>query len=118
VILYVGDHDPAGVLIDVALERELRRHLDPEATLRFERIAITPEQIAAYDLPTKPRKPGDRRALEATETVEAEAMPAALLRTLLCERIEALLPPDALEMARVVEASERRLLLGLAEELR
>ena len=27
VVFYIGDYDPAGVLIDVALEREMREHL-------------------------------------------------------------------------------------------
>jgi hypothetical protein len=27
-IFYIGDYDPAGVLIDVSIERELREHLD------------------------------------------------------------------------------------------
>src|SRR5690606_23502253 len=73
-IFYVGDYDPAGVLIDVALERELRTHLDDDIELNFERIAITSEQIALHDLPTKPRKTTDRRSLHIAETVEAEAM--------------------------------------------
>lgn len=117
VIFYIGDYDPAGVLIDVALERELRRHLDPDVRLYFERIAITPEQIAAYDLPTKPRKASELRMPEITATVEAEAMPASVLRTILRDRIEALLPEDALEIARVSEDSERRHIERVAEIL-
>ena len=62
VIFYLGDFDPAGVVIDVALERELRTHLNDDVDLNFVRLAITPEQIETYDLPTKPRKPGDRRS--------------------------------------------------------
>jgi hypothetical protein len=106
-IFYIGDYDPAGVLIDVAIERELREHLHPDVELNFTRLAITPEQIAAYRLPTKPRKPGDRRALHVTETVEAEAMPAAVLRAMLRREIEALLPPQALSVAHAEEASAR-----------
>ena len=117
VIFYIGDYDPAGVLIDVALERELRRHLDPDVRLYFERIAITPEQIATYDLPTKPRKASELRMPEITATVEAEAMPASVLRTILRDRIEALLPEDALEIARVAEDSERRHIERVAEML-
>ena len=117
-VLYIGDHDPAGVLIDVALERELRTHLDPEVDLTVERVAITAEQIAAYGLPTKPRKAGDARSPEITETVEAEAMPAALLRRLLRDRIESFLPPDALELTRMAEESERRQIERMAELLR
>jgi hypothetical protein len=47
VIFYIGDYDPAGVLIDVAIERELRAHLDPDISLSFERIGITLGQIEA-----------------------------------------------------------------------
>jgi hypothetical protein len=107
VIFYVGDYDPAGVLIDVALERELRQHLDPDVDLDFRRLGITPEQITRYDLPTKLRKTTDKRALHVEHTVEAEAMPAHLLRQLLREEIEALLPYDALTVAKVAEQSER-----------
>src|SRR3954465_15409561 len=68
VIFYIGDYDPAGVLIDVALERELREHLRSDIDMTFGRIAITAAQIDAYDLPSKPRKEQDRRALHITET--------------------------------------------------
>ena len=114
VIYYIGDYDPAGVLIDIALERELRAHLSPDITLHFERIGITEEQIAHFDLPTKPRKEGDRRSAQVRSTVEAEAMPAAIMRHLLRSRIEALLPPDALAIAKAAEKSERTMIDGLA----
>jgi hypothetical protein len=140
-VIYIGDYDPAGVLIDQSLEAELRRHLetpgldaflDLVATgadpldasgglldafvdrlanggiqLTFHRLAITEEQIVQYDLPTKPRKESDRRALHVKETVEAEAMPAAMLRELLREAVEEFLPEGALEVARAAEESER-----------
>ena len=113
VIFYIGDHDPAGVLIDVALERELREHISADIDLTFKRIGITPAQIEEYDLPTKPRKTGDKRSGHITSTVEAEAMPAAIMRDLLRSEIEALLPPDAAAVARVAEESE----LALIERL-
>jgi hypothetical protein len=131
-IIYIGDHDPAGVLIDQSLEAELRRHLkgaeDDEELVdmivtgakmgifaeiphtidfHFHRLAITPEQIAAYDLPTKPRNGNDRRALHIQETVEAEAMPAGILRQLLRITIEDFLPAGALAVAKAAEESER-----------
>ncbi len=117
VIFYIGDHDPAGVLIDVVLERELREHLDPGIRFTFERLAINPDQIARYGLPSRPRKARERRAPEVTEAVEAEAMPAGLLRGLLRDRIEALLPPDALHVARVAEESEKAYLRRIADIL-
>lgn len=91
-VIYIGDYDPAGVLIDVALERELRKHLNPLIELRFVRIGINEEQIALLNLPEKPRKVTDRRSLHVTCAVEAEAMPAHLLRALLRDSVEVLLP--------------------------
>lgn len=117
VIFYIGDYDPAGVLIDVVLERELRTHLRPDIDMTFVRIGITPEQIEAHNLPTKPRKDKDRRALHVQHSVEAEAMPAHILRTLLRNAVEDLLPPDALEVARAAEESERDFISSLADAI-
>ena len=86
-----------------------------EVDLEFHRIAITPEQIEDLDLPTKPRKKGDRRALHIHETVEAEAMPAGIMREMLRQAVEEFLPQGAIEAARVAEESERALMLQLAD---
>lgn len=115
IILYIGDYDPAGVLIDVKIEEELRRHLDERIPMAFRRIGITEDQIDRYDLPTKPRKESDRRAMHIAETVEAEAMPARTLRRILRNHIESLLPYDALAVAKAAEQSERHLLGRLAD---
>ena len=44
-IIYVGDYDPAGVLIDVDIEAKLRKHLIDDCSvtnkLTFHRLAIT-----------------------------------------------------------------------------
>lgn len=116
-VFYIGDYDPAGVLIDVALERELRQHLDGAVDLTFTRLGITPEQIQKLDLPTKPRKATDRRALHVESTVEAEAMPARQLRALLRGQVEALLPQDALTVTKVAEDSERAYIKIFANQI-
>ena len=115
VVFYIGDFDPAGVLIDQSLERELRSHLDPGIDLEFVRLGITPGQVEQFNLPTKPRKEGDRRARHVEFTVEAEAMPAGVMRQLLRDHVEVLLPPRALDVAKVAEESERALMRNLAE---
>lgn len=115
-IFYIGDYDPAGVLIDVALERELRKHLASAIELDFRRIAITEAQIRELNLPRKPRKSGDRRALHVESTVEAEAMPAHHMRALLRREVESLLPENALIVTKVAEDSERTLLRILAKD--
>ncbi len=117
VVFYIGDYDPAGVLIDVSLERELREHLDESIELDFRRIAINEHQIEQHNLPTKPRKESDKRSLHIKETVEAEAMPAHILRAMLRSNVESLLPENALHVAKVAEESERKHLLLMAEIL-
>jgi hypothetical protein len=114
IIFYIGDYDPAGVLIDVSIEQELRKHLDADVDLHFERIGITAEQIAEHELPTKPRKEGDKRSPHIKATVEAEALPAYLMRELVRSNIEALLPPHALAVARAAEESEQDSIRALA----
>ena len=110
-IVYIGDYDPAGVLIDQAVIRELRSHL-PNLEIEPIRIAITAEQAAR--LPSKPRKTGDLRRPDIRETVEAEAMPARELRTMLTRIIDAHMPAGALVAAKAAEQSEREGLRALA----
>jgi hypothetical protein len=65
-------------------------------------------------LPSRPRKAGDRRSLHVHETVEAEAMPARVLRTLLRSEIEKLLPDNALMVSKAAEANERDFIVRIA----
>ena len=67
VILYIGDYDPAGVLIDVAVERELREHLDPESSWSSAASASRQSRLPNMICLTKPRKTGDKRALHITD---------------------------------------------------
>lgn len=117
-VLYIGDYDAAGVLIDVALQRELREHLRADIDLRFERIGINADQIEEYGLPTKPRKESDRRSLHIDCAVEAESMPAKTLRGILRDKVEALLPAHALAVAKLAENSERKHLRNMARMLK
>ena len=80
----------------------------------FRRIAVNEEQVETYDLPTKPRKDGDKRSQHLTYSVEAEAMPASTLRRILRLEVETLLPENALQVAKVAEQSERNHLARMA----
>ena len=51
-IFYVGDYDPSGVYIDRDVESKLRRYA-PDADITFQRIAVLPEQIEAWELPAR-----------------------------------------------------------------
>lgn len=116
-ILYIGDYDRAGILIDPDIERKIIDHLGPYVEIEFRRIAITEEQISDLDLPTKPAKSSDRRAMHIMRTVEAEAMPAAQLRAMLRQEVERLLPPDAVLAAQIEEQSALDYLNNLADLL-
>ncbi|ROO26774.1 hypothetical protein SAHL_12220 [Salinisphaera orenii YIM 95161] len=113
-IIYIGDFDPAGVTIDKSIETELRLHVGDEVDLNFHRIAINEDQIAEYDLPTKPRKKSDKRVLHLKETVEAEALPAYIMRDMLRDAVEQFLPQGALHATKVAEIEESRFLDDLA----
>ena len=115
VILYVGDYDPAGVLIDKAAERELRQCCQMD--VEFRRLAINPHQIQEYDLPTKPRKSSERRRTDITSTVEGEALPALIMRRIVVDAVESYLPAGRLDAMKVVEDEERVGLSRLADIL-
>ena len=117
IVFYIGDYDPAGVLIDVSIERELREHLDVDIDLDFIRLGITEDQIEEYDLPTKPRKDSERRAQHIKGTVETEAMSAAIMRALVRDSIAPLLSPGALEAAAMEDDRVREYFRGLSSNL-
>ena len=114
-ILYIGDWDAAGVLIDKKIVGELQEHL-PDVDIEERRLAITAEQAAR--LPSKPRKSGEKRVPDILRTVEAEALPAGELRALLRRAVEEYLPPRALEITKMVEEEEQRSILAMAVQVR
>ena len=117
-IEYVGDFDPSGALIFEDLEAKMRRYLDSlgwNGNLYFNRIAINEEQIAEHNLPTKPRKASEKRRPDIMATVEAEAMPAGVLRGLVRSRIEQFMPASTLHILKEAERIER---LDIAARLR
>jgi hypothetical protein len=114
-IIYVGDYDPAGVLIDRDVETKLKSYgLD----INIHRIAVNQDQIARMGLSTKPRNSRDLRVPELQWTVEAEAIPAKVLRQLLRDAVESFMEPRALRAAKAAEASEQHGLMMLALDLK
>jgi hypothetical protein len=130
-ILHVGDHDPSGVDISRDVEETLRlyaiaaRREVPVALVRsihgpediaaftpwliFERLALTAEQIAEFDLPARPPKASDVRTASFTGpgAVEVEALPVDALSALVEEAIRSRIDVDAWQVAELAEASER-----------
>ena len=108
VILYVGDYDQAGVLIDRSIEKDLRGFLvDWPGELSFERLAVNDDQIDRMGLPTRPPKASDTRSPEVTRAVEAEAIPAPTMREIVASALQGLIPEQVLTVQRLVEKQER-----------
>lgn len=109
-LYYFGDHDPSGVHIPQKVEEELRR-LAPAADLCFERVAVTPEQIEEWELPTRPTKKTDTRAKNFEgESVEVDAIPPGTLRELVADCIEQHIDERLLHETQRIERLERETL--------
>jgi hypothetical protein len=107
-IYYFGDWDPSGVVIGKDVERKFARYA-PDAEIYFERIAITPDQIEQYQLPTRPTKQHKNTHAKnfKGDSTELDALPAEVLRDLVREVIERHIDQRQLEITQVVEESER-----------
>jgi hypothetical protein len=87
----------------------------PASELHFERLAVTPDQIVGYGLPTRPTKASDSRSRTFTgESVEVDAIPAPQLRRLVGAAIEAHIDPQELDRLRSIEEAERDTLRDMA----
>lgn len=104
VVLYIGDHDPAGLEIETALADKLAGFADGiTPPPRFVRLGVTWQQVVDLDLPgTKPKKD-----YGFPLAVEAEALPPRMLRELVDDAIGAYVNTDELDTLLAVEAEER-----------
>jgi hypothetical protein len=116
-IYHLGDFDPSGVNAGEKIEQTLKR-MAPRASITFERIAVTPEQIRDWSLPSRPTKTSDTRSKNFGEiSVELDAIPPDRLRDLVEGVIERHLPRRQFEILKIAEASERELLNGLVYKI-
>jgi hypothetical protein len=116
-VYHLGDFDPSGVNAGEKIEETLRE-LAPHADLTFERIAVNRDQIAAWDLPSRPTKQTDSRAKGfAAESVELDAIEPNQLRNIVEEAITRHLSPDRLVVLEAAEHSERSILRDLITRL-
>jgi hypothetical protein len=109
-IYHLGDYDPSGVNAGEKIEETLNE-LAPDAEIFFQRIAVTEEQIATWNLPTRPTKKSDTRSKAFGDiSVELDAIEPNRLRVLVQEAIEQYLPADQFEMLKAAEESEREII--------
>lgn len=106
-ILYLGDRDPSGLAIDTNIKSAL---FDDHAVdgVDFRRLAVTPEQIEEFNLPTRPVKTSDRRAKGwLGECVEVDTMPPATIKEIFNHAITAFIEPHAWNQLQLTEKLER-----------
>jgi len=122
IVYYVGDLDPSGWNASVDLEQKLRNFSDGKVI--FKRLAVTPEQVAEWNLPTRPSKKSDTRhkAFEQEfgkdfPSVELDAIPPDRLRELVRNAIESHLPDGHLENIEIEEYEARRTLETVMEAI-
>jgi hypothetical protein len=109
-LYYFGDWDPSGVDIPRKVEHDLRGFA-PDADITFNRVAVNPDQIEAWQLPTRPTKTSDTRSRSFHGgSVEVDAIPPTTLRELVAACITTHIDDDALDLTLGVEQEERRLL--------
>lgn len=82
----------------------------------FKRLALTPDQIAEFNLPPQPLKSSDVRTAKFTGsgTVEVEALPVEALLHIVEQSILDLIDPTALRIAEEAEQSERNIARRIA----
>jgi hypothetical protein len=116
-LLYFGDFDPSGE----DMVRSLRDRL-AELGSRPEvvKCALTPDDIARYNLPPNRTKEEDSRQPRFVErhgdvSVELDALPVDVLRARLVEEVEAHMDMDALAATRKAEEDDRARLRALLD---
>jgi hypothetical protein len=117
-LYYFGDHDPSGVHIDRRISTDLHR-LAPDAEIHFKRVAVLPNQIAEWELPTRPTK--RRSAIAKTfegDSVEVDAIPPARLRELCSDSIAQHVDQQQLNRTKIAEKSEKEILTRLQSSIR
>ncbi len=109
----LGDHDPSGAHKCIAYQEDIEafaRELGGNVT--FTRLAVTPDQIRQYGLPTAPAKDSDRRAFHG-QTCQAEALAPDVLAGILHNALEARIDRRVLDRVMAQERRERKRLAAL-----
>ena len=117
-IYYFGDYDPSGMVIGQSIEGQLKEFCEGSCQVNFRRMAVTPEQIDQYHLPTRPTKKSDTRAKNFEgESVELDAIPAKELRKIVAACIEQHIDQDALGRTVMIELMEKKTLENILSNL-
>jgi hypothetical protein len=123
-ILYFGDFDPSGEDMVRALEESLANSDLPNGGSFPDvvKCALTPTDIATYNLPPDFTKATDTRQAAFVEkygdvAVELDALPVAVLIDRIVQEVESRLDLEALEEVRKQESADRLRLDELLDQM-
>lgn len=106
-LYYLGDLDPSGLDIARVVEEQMCE-MAPEAEIYFERIAVTPKQVAELGLPTRPTKKSDSRSrFFQGDSVEVDAIPPDVLRGLVGRAIGRHVNGEEWQRLQAIEREEQ-----------
>lgn len=117
-IYHLGDFDPSGVNAGEKIEEFLQEYA-PDADIKFTRLAVTPEQIKQWKLPTRPTKASDSRAATfgSRISVELDAIEPRQLRALVEDAIKRHMPPKKYKELMAVEEHEQEQIRKFVDDL-
>ena len=107
-VLYVGDFDPSGLLIETVAQEEM----DQNTGIRFVRVALTVEQIRRFKPPSRPVNLKDSRAKDYVEKYgdrcwDVEAIRPRTLYRLIEAGLKEAVPPEFLAEAGAREKAAK-----------
>jgi hypothetical protein len=117
-IYYCGDFDPSGLSIYESIKERINNF---GVDINFKRIALTPEQIEKYNLPSDPAKQSDSNYKKFVEiygdnVVELDSLPPEVLRKLIENYIEKHVDYELLGQVRKIEQEEKEKIVKIIEK--
>lgn len=104
-IYYFGDYDPDGLNIFETVQRKIQERTS--SWVHIHHMAVTPQQVVQYELPTRPTKKTARGAAKfGSLSVELDAMPTKVLKQIVEACITRHIDPEALEATEMAEREE------------
>lgn len=115
-VLYLGDHDPSGLGIDKQIKDAM---YDFDIDITFQRLAILPNQIIDWNLPTRPVKATDKRSKDwQGGCVEIDTLRPNQLKELLEDAIASRIETGEWMRLKQIEDEERITLRSIAANWR
>lgn len=115
-IFHFGDHDPSGV--DMSRDIQERLEMFTGRSLKFERLALTIEQVEEYQPPPNPTKATDTRSDKygMDECWELDALDPTVLSALVRDNVDKLIDQEKWQESINEEAEHKRLLQVVSDQ--